>query len=327
MTRAERTSQRRLRRAARRAFSPVALTRFCTENDFSGFGTRVDISPGGWRSYTYKGKEHHVYQEPDWYIYQDNGASILGVAHLDSVQSDRRCLIYDSVRGKIVKSPALDDRLGAYVICDLLPRLGITVDWLLTTGEESGNSSAEHFTAPKSYNWMFSFDRAYTDVVMYEYDTHENRERVRSVNAEIGHGSFSDIAFLTHLGVAGFNWGVGYRDYHSKRAWAPLEDTFASVARFVRFYELYAGERIEHITKPSWWDSFGGAFGSAQEYEDWALESAQEGRCPACDALLIDGFCEDCQEDWTDLYDRKRYGLTEAEWREMEEREAQENVG
>ena len=45
----------------------------------------------------------------------------------------------------MVHSGALDDRLGAYIILDLLPKLGINVDVLLTVGEEQGRSTANFF--------------------------------------------------------------------------------------------------------------------------------------------------------------------------------------
>lgn len=328
MTRSERTSQRRLRRHARRAFQSAALSRFClgdTDRDFDDLGQRIDIAPGHWSTGKYR-----RWNDPEFYVYQDNGADILGVAHLDAVQHGRHCAIYESRFGKIVKSPALDDRLGAYVICSLLPALGVKTDWLLTTGEESGNSSAQHFRPGKSYNWIYSFDRMGTDVVMYDYETRENCDRVESVGAEVGLGSFSDIAFLDHLGVAGFNWGVGYQDYHSKRAWAPLEDTFASVARFVRFHECFGTERIEHIVKPKWWER---EWDRDEGFADW-LDALRDGLCPECNAILNGYYCEDCLTNWAEDDDdegdddengrgfgsRRRFAdLSDAEWRELME--------
>lgn len=186
-----------------------------------------------------------------FFFYKDNESPILAVAHLDSVQKDRSCSVVEVKSGaKIVFSPVLDDRLGAWVILDLLPRLGIKTDILLTTGEETGNSTAELYEPKhRKYNWMFQFDRKETDVVMYQYDNHECKQMLKEVGFDVGWGSFSDICELGHLGCRGFNFGVGYQEYHSKRAYAWLDDTFNQVARFVRFYYKHRKQHLEYKHK------------------------------------------------------------------------------
>ncbi len=137
----------------------------------------------------------------------------------------------------------------------MLPKLGITCDWLLTTDEEIGQSTAEDFETEKAYNWTFQFDRAGTDVVMYDYETPDLVELVEKAGARVGQGSFSDICYLEHLGCAGFNWGVGYEDYHSPRSHAWLEDTFRMVARFAKFYNANKDEWMPYEPKPYSWES------------------------------------------------------------------------
>jgi hypothetical protein len=144
--------------------------------------------------------------EPDnFYFFKDNGADVLAVAHLDTVQPhhNRPAQIIDTADGMVVYSGALDDRLGAYVILELLPALGIEYDWLLTTGEEMGMSTASYFNPPagKDYNWMIEFDRGGTDVVMYQYEDKESLKLIRRSGAQIGDGIFSDICYLEHLGI------------------------------------------------------------------------------------------------------------------------------
>lgn len=214
----------------RKAFDPDALRRICTmeEAEFASYGQRYDLKSEVSRS----GVERKRF-----FYYQNNGSNILGVAHLDSVCETRRCDIMETAAGPVVYSPTLDDRLGAYVILELLPKLGITVDWLLTTGEEMGDSTAAYFNTKFQYNWCIEFDRGGTDVVMYQYETPELVEKVKDVGGHVGQGIFSDISVMDHLGISCFNWGVGYRDYHGPRAHAWLEDTFRMVARFGRFYE------------------------------------------------------------------------------------------
>lgn len=236
---------RRIKRV-RRAFVPDNLIDICERQmcDFHTFGDELVEFTNG-----------------EFYVYQDNGTKILGVAHLDTVQPVSTCDIITTKTGaKVVISPALDDRLGVWVIVDVLPRLGIEVDWLLTTGEESANSTGEDFVkahlakSGKQYNWIFQFDRHGTDVVMYDYDTSTLRDRLKSVGMSPGIGSFSDICSMEGLGCAGFNVGVGYEDNHSKRAFAWLDDTFAQVARFMDFYERYKDKFMQHESYVYVWE-------------------------------------------------------------------------
>src|SRR5687767_14937641 len=93
--------------------------------------------------------------------YIDRGGSVLAVAHLDWVMRRKPML---SKQG-IIQCPQLDDRLGVWVILDVLPAIGVQVDVLLTDSEEVGASTAGYFIPKKDYNWVFSFDRAGMDVV------------------------------------------------------------------------------------------------------------------------------------------------------------------
>lgn len=198
-----------------------------------------------------------VHQMPpdDFYCFRDNGADVLAVAHLDTVglAHQRACNFLDTEGGPVVYSRALDDRLGAYVILELLPALGITHDILLTVGEESGQSTAAYFEAPKEYNWMIEFDRGGTDVVMYQYEDGPTIDLVKASGARVGNGIFSDICYLERLEVKGFNWGVGYRDYHSARSHAYLEDTFSMVAKYLRFHEANAEVYLPHEREDDMW--------------------------------------------------------------------------
>lgn len=210
----------------------------------------------------------------DFYLYKDNGSSVLAVAHLDTVarHTSRRCRFVNTEGGgTVVFSRALDDRLGAYIILELLPELGITYDVLLTTGEEVGRSTAGYFDAAKEYDWMIEFDRGGTDVVMYQYENDYTCERVKACDARVGDGSFSDISYLDHLEVKGFNWGVGYRDYHGPRAHAFLDDTFAMVSRYLLFHTQNAGVAMPHDPEDDrWWEQYGDidAYADAPDFDE-----------------------------------------------------------
>lgn len=271
-------------RQVRRAYRQDTLARILTmpEQDFgSAFGMQTVQTETRW-SRQYSG------QPEDYYHFRDNGARVLATAHLDTVVAgDRRAPRFRNTKaGPLVTSGALDDRLGAYVILDLLPRLGVTCDWLLTVGEESGASTAEYFKPGKDYDWAIEFDRTGTDVVMYQYEDAATRRLVEAAGARTGSGSFSDIAYLEHLGVKAFNWGVGYRgNYHSEAGYAYLYDTFAMVARYLRFCEQNAGTTLPH--DPGY--GYGTGRRNWQDDADYLL-------CDECIEYGVDesGYCRFC---------------------------------
>lgn len=279
------------------AFDPAALARVCVlpEDDFAeAFAMKtVQVSrhADGWE------------RPGDFYHFRDNGSSILAVAHLDTVVSPRKRTAHftNTEDGPVVFSGALDDRLGAYIVLEMLPRLGITYDVLLTTGEEYGQSTAEFFTPDKEYNWMIEFDRGGTDVVMYQYDDADTRAAVRASGARPANGIFSDISYMDHLGVKGFNWGVGYQDYHSTRSHAFLNDTFMMVNHYLKFHEMFADVIMPHQRVPKYYTS-----SSAVGYVSVNGETyvpADGDTCVLCQARSsvdrdtnVCGICKSCQD-------------------------------
>lgn len=191
----------------------------------------------------------------EYYYFKDNGSKVLAIAHLDSVQDERWARLLTTPAEKMVFSPVLDDRLGAYVILDLLPKLGIQVDVLLTTNEEYGQSTASYFEARKKYNWMFQFDRAGSDVVMYRYENQLTKQIVEDYGFRVGKGSYSDISTLSHLGIKGFNFGVGYYDYHSRNGYCKLSETLGNIYKFALMFNdfkevpLPHGEHVQESSK------------------------------------------------------------------------------
>lgn len=185
-------------------------------------------------------------------FFKDNGSSVLAVAHLDSVQTTNWCEILAIPDCPLLFSPRLDDRLGVYVLLYLLPALGIKVDVLLTNGEESGNSSAELFKTKKDYNWMFMFDRKGDDVVMYQYMDDKYKALLAEYGwKEVAYGAFSDIGKLEHLGIKGFNFGVGYHDYHAMMAYCKMSQLFSQVAKFCNFYADVKDIKMPHKSRKS----------------------------------------------------------------------------
>jgi hypothetical protein len=188
--------------------------------------------------------EGECFDTPDGVmIYKDNGANVLAVAHLDNVMFTEPKLTHFK-RDAIINCPQLDDRLGTWVILDVLPSIGLHYDVLLTDSEEIGRSTASYFKSPKQYNWIFEFDRRGTDVVMYQYETRKACTRLRKAGFEVGYGSFSDISCLEGLGVQGFNFGVGYHCEHSKACFARLSDTVKQVDKFGKFFDKWQNVKM-----------------------------------------------------------------------------------
>lgn len=174
------------------------------------------------------------------YAWKNNNSNILGIAHCDTINCGSDHVLFDKNR---VWSSRLDDRLGVYVILDVLPKLDIKTDILLTDFEETGNSTAKYFKCDKKYNWIYQFDRSGDDVVTYQY--HEIEEKlIKFFN--LGRGTFSDISYLTNLGVCGFNVGTAYYNEHSLGSYANLTELKKQISRFKCFYSKYKNISIPH---------------------------------------------------------------------------------
>ena len=199
-------------------------------------------------------------------IHIDNGGDVLGVAHLDWVDWTK-----PTHKRGIIRCPQLDDRLGVWVLLDLLPSMGIKADILLTDSEECGRSTAGYYQPAKPYNWIYQFDRRGTDTVLYEYDSEENRERLEKHGLKCGYGSFSDICKLEHMGVSGWNIGTGYHNEHSRRCFADLKDTFANAVKFMSFFREHSTTKIDAPPPRTKWSSKWSGYKSASLY-GWGVE-------------------------------------------------------
>ena len=182
----------------------------------------------------------------DILYYKDNNSKILGVAHLDSCQkfTDYQKIVI--AKNELIFSQTLDDRLGVWTLLEILPSFNIKFDILLTSGEEIGQSTATEFETQKKYNWIFSFDRTGTDVVLYQYETQKLVELLEKYNFVTGFGSFSDISYLEHLRCKAFNFGTCYYNYHSKLAYANLTELRVQIKKFLKFYHNLKNTRLKH---------------------------------------------------------------------------------
>lgn len=214
-----------------------------------------------WRKY-----DEHVIEDGGGRkcIYIDNGANVLAVAHLDTVIDVRETFnfnVYTRKNTRIIKCPALDDRLGVYIILEMLPALlgDGWADVLLTTDEESGSSTADVFVEmykdEREYSWMVEFDRrggALTkddDAVLYNYSVNAKdfKEALQDAGfKDLSRGSFTDITDMEDMGVKAFNVAVGYHNNHSTKAYMlPIQTEYA-VENFIEFYKANENTTFKH---------------------------------------------------------------------------------
>lgn len=203
-----------------------------------------------------------------FYAFKDQNAPVLAVAHCDYVDCGSNHFL--AHKGKVWSS-RLDDRLGVYVILDVLPALGIDVDILLTDDEEKGQSTAQFFDPAnhhnRAYNWIVQFDRRGMGAVCYDYDAIEPYVQKCF---KLDYGSFSDICWLEHLGVCGLNVGTAYYNEHTLGSYAVMAQLRDQLRRFSEFYALFANERIAHVPCVHGWNKYDivSAFDELLEWHD-----------------------------------------------------------
>jgi hypothetical protein len=158
----------------------------------------------------------------------DNGADVLAVAHLDTVQK------LSGIKKRVentIYAHGLDDRLGAFAITNLLP---YRVDWLFTDHEEVGRSTAQYFEVPKDYRYCMQFDRCGVDVVTYDLDSPEFLSDIRKAGGKLGWGSYTDLCYLD-TNICCVNFGTGYYKPHDRDSFADLDELLSMVAISAEF--------------------------------------------------------------------------------------------
>jgi len=172
-----------------------------------------------------------------------------------------------------IVSGNLDDRLGVAIILDILPKImpEFAYDILLTDDEEIGRTTAADFvrnvedgytffTADgdeldmddrvNSYQFIFEFDRAGTDVVTYQYYNTVAENLLEDAGWRIGRGSFSDISEMDALGLWAANFGCGYHYQHSTECYVDLRELDINLRRFMYFVDLLGNKTLLDFPKP-----------------------------------------------------------------------------
>lgn len=219
--------------------------------------------------------------EPNKYKYINRGAKILGVAHCDYVEIPYYFKSYvNSEKDWMAFCPRFDDRIGVYLLMEVLSKLGMEYDILLTDNEEKGGSTAGDFKNPanKTYNWIFEVDRRGCDAVTYCY---REMDDVLKPYFKKGAGSFSDISTLAWMQTGAFNIGVGYHHEHTSECYCLSTELFYNISRLLKFYNENKDTRFEHkhIVGPpvgvgkhqpyGGWTGYGGGYSSYDDYADY----------------------------------------------------------
>ena len=205
----------------------------------------------GWDASIAKTPGAVVLDEDEWRHHafipgKGDDANILVVAHMDSVAKPSQPRFHK----QSFYAPTVDNRIGFFIATKWLPSVGIYPDVLLTDHEEMANSTAKWFSTEKQYRWMVQFDRMDMDVALYQYRTDEMEKAVEGVGMTPTHGSYTCICDLEDLGCAGFNWGVGYRDYHGPGAHVNLDELTHNLRAFKKFWDAYHEHTFEFkVTK------------------------------------------------------------------------------
>jgi len=235
-------------------------------------------------------------------IHIDRGGDVLAIVHLDTVGNTT-----PKWKGSRVQCTQLDDRLGLWVILDLLPSLtNVKYDILLTDSEEIGESTAqylesEYMPTQKTYNWVFSFDRAGDDCVLYSYEDDTTENLITSYGWVCGMGAFSDICSVEHLGIKGFNFGTGYHQQHSPACHADIRETIVNAKKFVGFLEgehttLLPHVMVEYVEDDNWVIQ-----DTQNNWKDWDNQGYQGHQCNR-GSYDEEAVCEGCdyplQDDW-----------------------------
>jgi hypothetical protein len=215
----------------------------------------------------------------------DNGADVLAVCHRDTVKWNRK------------------PHIGKRWIKNCPPKIGCPkFDVLITDSEEIGCSTAQFFNAPKDYRYMFEIDRNGSDAVFYDYHN-PLFECFISEQWDIGRGSFTDICYLDHLGIAGVNFGTGYFNAHFDDCYADLKITRDVCNRWATMMTRLEGVTFDnqpkhHIEKEwdlDWKDYDDGKsdqwFTNCQSCGEWTEDDWNY--CPFCGDGLYSKFVGD----------------------------------
>lgn len=247
----------------------------------------------------------------DWGYWETTPHGRKYVTYTKAQREEQEAALKESGPKDIMQHPALDDRLGLWIILEVLPLLGVECDILLCDSEEIGKSTAkrwqEFIDESVEYNWLVEFDRMGEDVVFYTLESPEWREAWKATGRSIGTGSFTDISALDHLKTCAVNIGISYHRQHHSECYAEIPKTLEACEMFAQFWEQHKDTKFErNYTPPKYennWRNWSGGYRSGagnaavgdfsrrdeyDDYLDYVLGDYQDLGLTDYESLIVD---------------------------------------
>lgn len=225
------------------------------------------------------------------HVYVDNGAPILLVAHIDTVQTPRL--------DRVNRGAGFDDRLGVYLGHKLVQERPDLFDLLLTDYEETCATTATYFTPTHDYNLVVELDREGEDYVDYGLASDDLHTVLKANGFRQGVGSFSDICAMDHVKCNKINLGLGTKHSHSKDSGFDMGVFERQVKRLMDFVTLYRDRQWPEATGRRGWYWF-----NDDEVCDRCLTHVplrklnynhHRDRWECDDCFKPDKWCEECE--------------------------------
>lgn len=178
------------------------------------------------------------------YVYVDNEAPVLLVAHIDTVQKPRL--------EKWNTGAGFDDRLGCFLGYQLVNKYPQWFDLLLTDYEETGNSTAEFFEPSHEYNFVVELDREGMNYVAYGLACDEMKLALEMCGLDLEYGTYSDILELDHLKCSKINLGIGCYNSHGLHSGFQESVTDSQIEKLLNFVELFHEHHFAYNNEFDW---------------------------------------------------------------------------
>jgi len=233
------------------------------------------------------------------YIYVDNNAPVLLVAHMDTVQTPQL--------RRWNMGAGFDDRLGCFLGNQLVKKYPNYFDLLITDFEETCRSTAEFFKPSHDYNFIVELDREGEDYVDYGLCCDYMSNVLSAYGFESGWGSYTDIVELDMCHCSKINLGIGVVNSHQVNSWydpSVVDRQLTKLMSFVRDFHAYHFE--EEIP---YFGNHRGNWKSWVRSEDGIytpVDSSKERSILGTGGSLVDNseeITEIDEDDWEEYYE------------------------
>jgi len=243
-----------------------------------------------------EGINHKVDNSGNVYNIGNKNAPLLS-AHMDTVQdeTDNDLIDFIKIRGNILTGYGVvggDDKCGIIIILDLLQSKK-EINFIFSTGEESGGSGARHFVEQNNLShipYAVVLDRRGSSDILCA-DNDYGTQRFETVLKTLGkvfqykpaRGLWSDADILSDK-LCCTNLSVGYYSAHQKTEFVDLKD-LENATNFTWFIIKHVKEKYEKASKAYSYsyDSIGNYNGVYTEEE-----MGQNWECNSCGQFYAD---------------------------------------